>query len=399
MTTVHSKALEKTLTVKRLIGQVKGKNAGPTLVFTAGIHGNEPSGVFALQQVIDYINSRKIPLKGSLYAIAGNLRALQQGRRYLQEDLNRIWVEERINGLGTGDNLNTSAETVQQAEIYHTISEIVTCESGPFYFIDLHTTSSDTPPFITVNDNLLNRKFTLQYPVPLLLGIEEYLDGTLLNYINRLGYVAFGFESGQHDALSSIENHYAFVCLTLVLAGALSKNEIDFEKNYEVLYRTTSKLSHVYEIVYHHKLKKEETFSMHPGFQNFEAVRKGQCIADSNRKPVKVPTNGQIFMPLYQKQGEDGFFIIQTVPKIFLKLSAILRQIRFDHLLPLLPGVSWISKKRDALRVNLKVAKFFAKKFFHLLGYRSRQIDADHLVIRNREAGSKKKSYNNEVWY
>ena len=35
-------------------------------------------------------------------------------------------------------------------------------------------------------------------------GIEEYLNGPLLSYINELGYVAFGFEGGQHDDISAI---------------------------------------------------------------------------------------------------------------------------------------------------------------------------------------------------
>ena len=32
----------------RIIGHIKGRQPGPTLVFFGGIHGNEPSGIFAL---------------------------------------------------------------------------------------------------------------------------------------------------------------------------------------------------------------------------------------------------------------------------------------------------------------------------------------------------------------
>ena len=39
---------------------------------------------------------------------------------------------------------------------------------------------------------------------PIVLGIEEYLQGPLLSYINTLGYVSLGFESGQHDNKQAI---------------------------------------------------------------------------------------------------------------------------------------------------------------------------------------------------
>jgi predicted deacylase len=52
MTKVFSKALNETIEVDRIIGEIKGTQPGPTLIFTAGIHGNEPSGIFALHKVL-----------------------------------------------------------------------------------------------------------------------------------------------------------------------------------------------------------------------------------------------------------------------------------------------------------------------------------------------------------
>ena len=69
-----------------------------------------------------------------------------------------------------------------------------------------------------------------------------------------------------------------------------------------------------------------------------------------------------------------------------------------DRILPLMPGVKWDSNKKEALIINLKIARFLAKPFLHLLGYRSKQIDSNNLLIKNREASSKKKDYKNENW-
>ncbi len=398
MTKVFSKALNETIEVNRIIGEIKGNQPGPTLIFTAGIHGNEPSGIFALHQVLKEIEGKTLPIKGNIYAISGNLTALENGSRFINQDLNRMWTSERMQQIKSGNIEKVGGDTIQQLNIFNIINNILTTEEGPFYFMDLHTTSSETIPFLTVNDSLINRKFTEQYPVPLILGIEEYLDGPLLSYINELGYVAFGFEGGQHDSLSSIENHKAFIYQSLVYTEAISKEEIDFQCYYDLLAKTSVDSRNIYEIYYHYRIQEDENFTMKPGFLNFQRINKGQELADSDGETIIAKQQGRILMPQYQSQGDDGYFSIRRIPSIFLKLSSYVRKIRLDKILPLMPGVNWLSDKKDTLIVNRKIAWLFAKQFFHLLGYRSKKIDENHLVIKNREAASRKEEYENVLW-
>jgi succinylglutamate desuccinylase len=196
MPEVYSKALDKSIEVDRIIGQVISEERGPCMIFTGGIHGNEPSGIFALQQVLTEIKEKNIPVKGSIHAISGNLWALQRGERFHEKDLNRLWIGPRMRQLENDKFDPVNEDEREQKEIYKVLQDVMESNKGPYYFMDLHTTSSQTIPFLTVNDSLLNRKFTKQYPVPIILGIEEYLDGPLLSYINKLGYVAFGYEGG-----------------------------------------------------------------------------------------------------------------------------------------------------------------------------------------------------------
>ena len=398
MTKVFSKALNETIEVSRIIGEIKGTQPGPTLIFTAGIHGNEPSGIFALHKVLKKIKEKNIPIKGNIYAISGNLTALENGSRFINQDLNRMWTSERMQQIKSGNIEKVGEDTIQQLNIYNIINNILTTEEGPFYFMDLHTTSSETIPFLTVNDSLINRKFTEQYPVPLILGIEEYLDGPLLSYINELGYVAFGFEGGQHDSLSSIENHEAFIYQSLVFTEAVSKEEIDFQCYYDLLAKTSVDSRNIYEIYYHYRIKEDEEFTMKPGFLNFQRIDKGQELADSNGETVIAKRQGRILMPQYQSQGDDGYFSIRKIPQIFLNLSSFFRKLRFDKLLPIMPGVNWRSERKDTLIVNRKIAWLFAKQFFHLMGYRSKKLDKNYLIVKNREAASREDEYGNVLW-
>ncbi|WP_421765033.1 succinylglutamate desuccinylase/aspartoacylase family protein [Ekhidna sp.] len=398
MINVHSKALNQDITVNRIIANIKGEQAGPTLIFVGGIHGNEPAGVFALQRVAEHLTSEKINLNGNIICLAGNLRALKKGIRYHKEDLNRVWTKDRISHLPESTKDVAHEEIAEQIEIYAEIQKILKSNTGPFYFFDIHTTSSETLPFLTVNDSLLNRAYTSQYPLPMILGIEEYLNGPILSYINELGYVAFGFEAGQHDDLSSIENAEAFCYLSMVFTGVLSKDDIAFQHYFDLLAKTTGDIKYVYEIYFRYLIKNGEKFAMEPGFFNFQRVHKNQLVAISNGKEVRAKTNGRIFMPLYQDQGVDGFFAIRRIRRSFLRLSEKLRKLRADRILAWLPGIKWVDPEKSTLLVNKRVARFLAKDVLHLFGYRQIYRDKYELKMINREAKARTEDYQDTSW-
>ncbi|MCM4150294.1 aspartoacylase [Arenibacter sp. N53] len=384
----------------RIIGQLNGSNNGPTLVFFGGIHGNEPSGEKAIQEVFLRIEEEKIPVNGNIYGIRGNIEALLAGKRFLDYDLNRLWTVENIEKIKHRSEEELFKEDKELLSLFQVLRGILETEPGPFYFIDFHTTSSKTLPFITINDALINRKFSKLFPVPIILGIEEYLEGPLLSYINEQGYLAVGFESGQHTARESVDNSIAFMWLTLVYSDALKRVDVKgFEGYYLQLQNSAMKNSSFYDIIYRHPIGSKDKFSMLPGFKSFDIVNKGKLLAEHNKKAVLALQKSNIFMPLYQSQGEDGFFLIRRVPKLALWLSAVLRKIRIPALLPILPGVSWADKKKGNLLVNERTARFLAKPLFHLLGYRNRQINKNEILMSSREATAKNKMYSGTQWY
>ncbi|PQB04161.1 hypothetical protein BST85_04020 [Aureitalea marina] len=398
MTQVHSKALKRSVTVDRILGHYRGSKPGPVLVFFGGIHGNEPAGVFALHRVFEFLNSTAPEFAGEIIAITGNLSALQLGVRYQRVDLNREWTRsnlEKIDQSAPNDLLEDQQELM---EINQILQKLTLSRKGPFYFFDLHTTSSETIPFLTVNDSLLIREFTYQYPAPIILGIEEYLDGPLLSYVNELGYVAFGFEGGQHDELASIANRQAFIYLSMVFTGAIDKANINYKKYHHTLAKHNRRLRSICEIIHRHLVTCRNDFEMLPGFTNFQPIHKGQHLANCPSGPINDPKDGKIFMPLYQGKGDDGYFIIRPVPKLFMTLSAWARHIRMDRFLPLLPGVEWANGNKDELVVDLKTARFLARPLLHLMGYRSKWMDETHLRAKNREAASRTEEYLSSPW-
>lgn len=385
---------KKTMKIERIIDHLQGTKNGPTVVFFAGIHGNEPAGVYALKKIFSDLRSKNSAVAGELYAVAGNLGALNKQVRFQTVDLNRIWFPERISDILAKKDIDIPEEEELKA-IYKVLKAILDKGTPPFYFIDLHTTSSDTTPFMVLNDSLLNRKYASNYPLPIILGIEEYLAGALLSYINELGYVSLGFESGQHQNKQAVENCVDFIWFTLQLTGMMSGSTAQTEALNHL-----SKVDHrFYEIYHQHTIAPGDEFKMFPGFINFQEIPKRTDIAISNGEVLKTKKSRQIFMPLYQDQGGEGFYFIRPIPKFLLWLSKELRRFKVDHLLVKLPGVQWKSDKKDILLVDQRIARFLAKSIFHLLGYRARQFDETHLVVKSREIASRTHEYKNTGWF
>ncbi|WP_375323454.1 succinylglutamate desuccinylase/aspartoacylase family protein [Flagellimonas sp. GZD32] len=384
--------------VKRVIDHIKGEKSGPTVVFFGGIHGNEPAGVLALRHVFNEIRTKKIPVRGSVYGLSGNLGALEHKMRFQKEDFNRIWFPDRIHRILKEETLQ-HPEELELKKLYLLIREILEMEHPPFYFLDLHTTSSDTTPFMVLNDSLLNRKYASNYPLPIILGIEEYLHGALLSHINELGYVSLGFESGQHDDPKAVETCIDFIWYSLMLTQAIPQDEKVKKQHYDAIFKASDTTHRFYEIYHQHVIPTDHTFTMKSGFVNFQWVPKGTDLAIENGMVLQTRQQRQIFMPLYQKQGNEGFYFIRPIPRVVLWLSKQLRRCKVDDMIVILPGVKWDSSAKNTLVVDLRIARFFAKKFFHLLGYRARQVDETHLRIKNRERASKTEDYVETAWF
>lgn len=395
---VYGPPLQGKTEVERIIDHIGEHNNGPTVVFFGGIHGNEPAGILALKEVMRNLKIQKEPVYGEVYAIAGNLGALKQGVRFHTQDLNRIWSEARIKAVQE-EQWEHSTDEKELLELYKLLQSILETGKPPFYFFDLHTTSGPTSPFIVLNDSLLNRKFASNYPLPIILGIEEYLTNALLSFINELGYVSLGFESGQHDDPVAIQNAIDFVQHTLMLTGTIQRTSNEKMILKDDFGKPISSAHKFYEIYYQHTIKPEDEFQMLPGFINFQRVSKEESLALFNGKPFITKRKRQIFMPLYQDQGSEGFYFIRPIPKVLLGVSKVLRKVKVDHLLVVLPGVQWKSEKKDTLLVDLRVARFLAKPIFHLLGYRARQFSQTHLIVKSRETASRNQEYKHAKWF
>jgi hypothetical protein len=383
---LNSEVVGREIEVGRVIGHFNGAK-GPTVVITAGVHGNEPLGVYALKNVVEYIEKHKLQISGNFYAFAGNLAALDKGVRFIQQDLNRIWKVSLVEKLESGNiEEELSPDMREMVDLHKRFKAILKSNKGPFHFIDLHTTSSPTVPFIPVNDTLINRKFTAKFPIPSVLGIEEFLGGALLSYVNEFKAVGLGFEAGQHEDPDSVFFHEGMCWLTLVFAGCLRTEDVpNFDRYYDGFLEKTSEMAEFFEVRRRYLITEGENFRMNEGYESFQSIRAGELLAHNDEGDIRAIETGRIFMPLYQKQGREGFYIVRKVEPVWLRMSTFLRKIQLDNFLSWLPGVRKHPKYSHTLIVNTKVASYLATDLFHLLGYRRKRKTGEVIYFTRRE--------------
>lgn len=390
--------------VRRELGTWDHGRPGPTVLVMAGVHGNEPAGITAVQRVLQHLQEHELPIAGRLCAFAGNLGALAKGVRFQTRDLNRGWGEAAIAALRQRAATATamaatpvatpepparellSPEDREQLELLDRFEQVLHTASGPVVFVDLHSSSAPGAPFLCLADTIDNRRVGLATRVPIILGIEETIDGAALEWFAHRGVVGLAAEGGQHQHPDTVGNHEAMLWLLLQRVGLLRPGQVDLAPHRAHLARTTGGVPGIVEIVHRHAIVPADRFVMAPGFTNFAPAAKGTLLAHDARGEIRAPYDCRVLLPLYQALGDDGYFLARPVRAFWLHLARWLRACRLHVVLPLLPGVRRDPDDPDTLLADRRVARWFTTEIFHLLGFRRERVRGERLAFSRRRS-------------
>jgi hypothetical protein len=368
----------------RELGSYDAGIDGPTLVVLGGLHGNEPSGVLAIERVMAELHERKPPLRGRVVALRGNRRALAQGVRFVDRDLNRSWDHDSVARV-LGGSLD-STEDHEQRELLLAFAPLLDAATRPIMFLDLHSTSGPAVPFACGADVLRNRRALFGLHIPVVLGLEEVIEGSLLGYLCDLGHAGISVEGGSHFDPITVDNHVAVLWLVLLAEGLVDAAMIpDLAAKRDRLRIASSGEARVLEVVHREVIAEGEPFEMHPGWSSFQPVARGEIVARGSRGAIRSPFDGLMLLPRYQGQGEDGFFIARPVRRAWLRVSALARRLRLDRTLALVPGVSRVAGDHASLVARGAAARWLSPEVFHLFGYRRTRAMEDGRVFIRRQ--------------
>jgi succinylglutamate desuccinylase len=296
----------------RVLGDCSRGVPGPLLIVTGGVHGNEPSGVESLERVFEELERASVPLRGRFVGLAGNLASLARGARFVDEDLNRLWTPERV-AAARGTSEPATSEMREQRELLFAIEALLQTPAESTTLLDLHSTSGAGPPFAILSDKVPNRRLVEALSVPAVFGLHRDVRGTLIEWFETLGHASVVLEGGQNDAPQTRARHEAAIWTALASLGMVDAGcGVDLAAQRALLASSTAHLPGAIDVCLRWGIEPGEHFRMEPGFANLQPVRRGELLARTGRHgevPIRSPFDGMLLMPLYQAQGNDGFFL------------------------------------------------------------------------------------------
>jgi len=298
------------------VGELHGKQDGPCVIIVVGVHGNEPAGVAAAERVIAQLAATPAAIRGDLWAFRGNRQALAQQRRFVDKDLNRLWSPDQVEVVRRTPAVQlASAEEREQQELLAAVEQACEGARGKVLLVDLHTASSSSIPFMVEGVGPLSEDARRLLPIPVVVDKPGFFKGTLLAWVAGRGHTSVVFEAGQHRAPESAQIHEASVWLVLAGVGALTKRCRPDRRRLQrqLAAGIQQPLPHAFELTYRYPVVDSSRFAMLNGFKNFDLVEAGELVAMDGRREVRCPHAGRIFLPLYQRSGEDGFFLVRDL--------------------------------------------------------------------------------------
>ena len=131
------------------------------------------------------------------------------------------------------------------------------------------------------------------------------------NHLDR-NTTSLVFESGQHTDPFSVNRSIAALICCLRNARCINTQDVE-NRHIEILKDYSKGLPELTQMLYRHEITQEDEFVMFPGYKNFQFVEEGEPLANDKNGTVVSPFAGMILLPLYQKQGSDGFFIVKKL--------------------------------------------------------------------------------------
>ncbi len=187
------------------------------------------------------------------------------------------------------------AEDEEQLELLGVIRAAITRARGPVHLIDLHATSAHGVPLHPLRRHAEAAQVRRRDPLPLVIGLEEQLDGALSSYWTTQGCITCAVEGGQHDDTGSIDNLEGDVLLLGRRVGRAPRSRPPHRGRAprtasSSVVAATSRASWRWSRAT--PSPTADAFVMEPGSSTSRVHRAGQLLARDRRGPIRAQYGG-----------------------------------------------------------------------------------------------------------
>lgn len=258
--------------------EITGSSPGPRAVIFAGVHGDEVSGIHAVDKLLfDLFAGERTLARGHLTLARGNAQAIAAERRYIRYNLNRMYKDEY------DKDIDKSAYEYQRAQQLKSI--LRNCE----YFFDFHSAPIAQEEFLVAEGKSVDF-FSKLGLGKIISGWSKFSSGPTggdgETYASTHGAIAATLESGSHFDKHSNDIAYK---AAIAFLSALNMLEKGVERA-----PSATEIFQMYAVV----TKEADDFRYTPEVRNFQHIKKGDPYAFQNGAPLTVAEDTYLLIPM-----------------------------------------------------------------------------------------------------
>ena len=259
---------------------------GPRVVFSSGIHGNEVSGVHAIEKLLfDFFGGGRVLERGTLTLVRANEQALNVEQRYVKLNMNRLFRE------AYNDEVDGTCYEFLRAQQLKPLFE--TCD----YFLDFHSAPSAQEPFLVAEQKAVDFYSKLGIG-QIITGWSKFSAGSIggdaENFAGSHGAIAATLESGSHFDKSAIDVSYRAAIAMLQLLDMIDPTQANSVNK--------PKIVDMYAVL----TKEYPDFRYAGEATNFQPIRNGEIYAYQNGEPLTVAEDSYLLIPMKPEDTRIG---------------------------------------------------------------------------------------------
>ena len=275
-----------------------GAEPGPEVLITALVHGNEYSGALALDA---FLRSGLVPQRGRITAAFCNVAAFSgfdpaqpDASRFVDEDFNRVWAVDRLEG-------EQHSVELERARALRPFVGRAT------HLLDLHSMHEPGPPLLVTG--MLQRNIAAAQA--LRTSVQVVADAGHADGVRMRDYGAFGeadgdciallLEAGQHWERSALQVSRNVLMRFLILTGVTERASVPFG------WLLPDLQSPLPLTVTHRVVANSEDFEFTQDFRGGETIhRAGTPIAHDGEQLVQTPYDDCVLVMPSVRQLRPG---------------------------------------------------------------------------------------------
>ena len=291
--------------------EFSGKTHEQHVLFGGIIHGNETGSLPSLLELARGLADGSISFGGRVTIMLGNIAACRANTRFLEADLNRVFLEEAPQSAEK-ERARELMPIIAQAHLFVDFHQTIEPSEKPFFIFPFHISGYQWARIAGGGTSLITR-----HPSHAFAKGQVCAD----EYARNRGIPGITLEMGQKGLTPQAQELTKQACLRVLRA----MDRVADGCSLDTLVEETGEPDLEFIEIQFAQPFESSAMALTPGLQNFTWVTKGQILGSSGASgdPLTAPRDGYLVFPKYPARDEHGL-VKGPVPSEIYNLATLM---------------------------------------------------------------------------